>query len=159
MTLVALENNRPLGNGRDGPHMPEQRRVGLGNTNPVAMLGSALGLGAPPIDYRKAKQRKSESPQNVFQTTTEPVFLVQSGEGAGFYFPPAETKAEQRAKVLRPEGQVVLFKKIIEDWGFEDREAATLLGFETASDIDEIYLGVMPVRQRDANDRLRTIFV
>lgn len=127
------------------------------------MLGSALGLGAPPVDYRKATQRKSESRQDVFQTTTEPVFLVQSGEGAGFYFPPAdgrsivETKAEQRAKLLRPAGQVVLFKKIMEDWGFDDQEAATLLGFEAASDFEEIYLGLKPVSQRDANDRLRAI--
>lgn len=163
MTLVTLENNRPLGNGRDGPHIPEQRRVGLGNTNPVATLGSTLGFVAPSIDYRKARQRKSDPSQEVFQTTTEPVLLVQRGEGAGFYFPPAEgrliveAKAEQRAKLLRPSGQVVLFKKIMEDWGFDNGEAAILLGFEAASDIREIYLGMRSVRQRDANDRLRAI--
>jgi hypothetical protein len=62
-----------------------------------------------------------------------------------------------QAKVLKPAGQVVLFKKVMEDWGFDEKEAATLLGFEVGLDIKEIYMGVRPVGHRDANDRLRAV--
>jgi hypothetical protein len=62
------------------------------------------------------------------------------------------------AQLLRKRpGQVILFQKIMEDWGFSDQEAATLLGFESASDIEEIYSGTKPVGHRDANDRLRAV--
>jgi Protein of unknown function (DUF2384) len=61
------------------------------------------------------------------------------------------------AEALKPAGQVVLFKKTMEDWNFTDEEAATLLGFEAAFDIGEIYLGMKPVGHRDANDRLRAV--
>ena len=37
--------------------------------------------------------------------------------------------ADAQLLTKRP-GQVILFQKIMEDWGFSDQEAATLLGFE-----------------------------
>ena len=45
----------------------------------------------------------------------------------------------------------------MEDWGFDEREAGTLLGFESGLDVKEIYLGMRPVGHRDANDRLRAV--
>ena len=45
----------------------------------------------------------------------------------------------------------------MEQWGFSEKEAATLLGFENAADIGEIYAGRKPVGHRDANDRLRAV--
>jgi hypothetical protein len=69
----------------------------------------------------------------------------------------ADAKILPRANALKPPGQIVLFQKIMEDWGFSDQEAATLLGFESASDIREIYRGTKPVGHRDANDRLRAV--
>jgi hypothetical protein len=163
MTLVNLENNRPLENGRDGQYLAEKRSVGLGNTDPVATLGSPLGIGVPSVDYRKTRQRKSESPQEIWHAPTEPTLFVQIAEGEKFYFSPAESRFVFEAmpplwtKVAKAPGQVLLFKKVMDDWDFDDREAATLLGLEAASDVEEIYLGVRPVRQRDANDRLRAI--
>ena len=69
----------------------------------------------------------------------------------------AQIEFSQKAKVLRPSGQVALFKRIMADWDFNEREAAILLGFEAASDIREIYSGIRPVGHRDANDRLRAL--
>jgi hypothetical protein len=62
------------------------------------------------------------------------------------------------ASVLpRRAGQVVLFQRIMGDWGFGDQDATTLLGIDTALDIQEIYQGLKPVRSRDSNDRLRAV--
>ena len=83
------------------------------------------------------------------------VFSIQTKGGAVLH---GEGRLIADATVLpRPKGEVVLFRRIMEDWGFNDQEAATLLGYDAASDIEEIYTGVKPVRQRDANDRLRAI--
>jgi hypothetical protein len=91
------------------------------------------------------------------------MFEAQTGGAADLYRRLAgrvviiETKVRQPIRGFKPAGQVVLFRKIMDDWNFNDQEAATLLGFEAASDIDEIYMGRKPVRHRDANDRLRAV--
>lgn len=66
-------------------------------------------------------------------------------------------KRMEKMGALKPAGQVILFHKIMQDWDFTDQEAATLLGFEAAADIGEIYLGTKSVAHRDANDRLRAV--
>lgn len=100
----------------------------------------------------------------ILEGLTDPVFIVQAARAADLYVrsPEGTLVLEARvtteeAKPLKPAGQIVLFQKVMEDWDFNEQEAATLLGFEAASDIRDIYAGRKPVGHRDANDRLRAI--
>jgi hypothetical protein len=45
----------------------------------------------------------------------------------------------------------------MEDWDFDDKAAAILLGFNAATEIREIYSGMKPLVQRDTNDRLAAV--
>lgn len=160
-----LEFNRSLGNGRDGPpDISVRGGVGLGNTNPIATLGSTFGSGAPSVV-------PSEPQGGSWRSKSSPEFVRQAESGADVVYRLEElwviaqvkhwrsfvNVARARPKVLKPTGPVVLFQKIMEDWGFSDQDAATLLGFEAAADIGQIYAGVKPVGHRDANDRLRAV--
>ena len=82
------------------------------------------------------------------------VAYVVTGRHAGVI---VGTMVPQGVRIGKPAGQVVLFRRIMEDWDFNDKDAATLLGFEAAADIGQIYLGMKPLGHRDANDRLRAI--
>jgi hypothetical protein len=167
-----LEYNRPLGNGRD----ERGAGTGLANTDPVATRGPMLGSTVHREeairrmwetffrDYRDAMRAWQFLLQHDSDVTHEWQILghsllrdeamkAQLVERARDVF----TAAWSQTRVFKPAGQVVLFKKVMEDWGFNDQEAATLLGFETATDISEIYLGRKPVGHRDANDRLRAV--
>lgn len=57
----------------------------------------------------------------------------------------------------KPAGQIKLFQSVVDDWGFSELEAATLLGFEKSSDIRDVLSGRRAIGQRDANDRLRSV--
>jgi hypothetical protein len=139
LDILDINNNQRLGNGKDGPHISVgASHVGLGNTNPSATQSPTLGASAVLPSYREVI----------------PVDLaVWSAQGGMI----ADAKILPRANALKPPGQIVLFQKIMKDWGFNDQEAATLLGFVSASDIGEIYRGTRPVGHRDANDRLRAV--
>ena len=67
--------------------------------------------------------------------------------------PPTPVSATPR----KPAGQVALFKIVMDEWGFSEKEAATVLGFENIADIRAVLSGVRPVGHRDANDRLRAV--
>jgi hypothetical protein len=148
--LDIIHNNRRLGNGKDVPHITPQSG-GLSNTNPIDTRGLTFGSSAPMVEYSEA--RASHLLPELRVHTTQVDLLVWSGQGGMI----AEAKVFPRAEVLKPPGQVVLFQKIMEDWGFSDQEAAMLLGFEAESDIAEIYLGTKSVEHRDGNDRLRAV--
>ena len=161
--LDNLEHNRRVRNGRDGPLTTVRPSTGLGNTNPVATLGSTLGSGAPMVVYGNVGVGKTSVVRQMLEGMADPVFVVQASGGADLYVRSAEgvliieTKAVDQGKPLKAAGQVVLFKKVMEDWGFDEKEAATLLGFESGSDVKDIYLGLKRVGHRDANDRLRAV--
>src|SRR5260370_32740864 len=154
--MDVLEYNQRLGNGKDGLHIHMRSGAGLANTNPIATQGPAFS--SP--DLRTPTRGQLHALEAVDLTVGSPSLgtaaLVQievkwSGEGGMS----VDAKILPRARALKPAGQVILFQKIMEDWAFTDQEAATLLGFESAVDIGEIYLGTKPVGHRDANDRLR----
>lgn len=161
--LDSLEYNRNTRNGKDGPRLPGTSGLGLGNTNPVATRGSTFGADAP-VPYKTVIALVEVPGYTVHEFPLEQSFLLQGptdisvvthSRGSAWFA--IEARAEHDAKALKPAGQVVLFKKVMEDWGFKQNEAATLLGFETGSDIKEIYLGLRPIEHRDANDRLRAV--
>jgi len=158
--LDNLEHNRKVRNGRDGPFTTVTPSTGLGNTNPAATLGSTFGSGAPVILHGRRGVGKSVALQELVEGL-DPVLAVQGGSivvahSIGGRVVLFENSAAE-SKVLRPEGQVVLFKKVMDQWDFSDEEAAMLLGFEDAADIQDIYEGRKPVGHRDANDRLRAV--
>jgi hypothetical protein len=161
--LDNLEHNQS--NGNDGPTTPTMPHPGLGNTNPVATLGSTLGAGAPvTIVYGRPGVGKTAIVERALERLSSPAFVVQGADiGADFYvrsdqgYLVFEMKQVDERRPVKPSGQVVLFKKVIEDWDFSEREAATLLGFESSSDLKDIFLGLKPVGHRDANDRLRAV--
>ena len=158
-----LEHNRKLRNGRDGVFTTVMPSTGLGNTNPVATLGSTLGSGAPVAVSGRPGIGKTSLVEKLLERMTDPVLLMQVSGGVDLYVRSGEgvliieTKVVQQGKPLKAAGQVVLFKKVMEDWGIDEREAATLLGFESEADLKEIYFGLKPVGHRDANDRLRAV--
>ena len=155
MTMLESEYGRSLGNGKDGQYITVWPLRGLvGNTVPNATWGSTLGSGAPLGKAGSGESRSQQETFGVFGVQVDPLVARFSGEGGMI----ADAKVLPRAKAaLKPGGEVVLFQRIMEDWSFSDEEAATLLGFEAALDIDEIYRGSKPVGHRDANDRLRAV--
>lgn len=143
--------NRRNGSSPNGP-----TAWGLGNTNPLATRGPTLGLGRPSPSVGEAeRQYPSGGLSDLARTQQRRAFDLVVG-GLSQHTVVIEAK-DLRAPAQRPAGQVALFQKIMEDWGFSDQEASILLGFESASHLHEIYLGVRPVGHRDANDRLRAV--
>jgi hypothetical protein len=150
-----LERGQRLRNGKDGPQLPIGAIKALGNTEPRATLGSTFGTDVP-VPTRETFVAESELlPVHtiVVQAAGEPIWTVS--------LPASSLKGSLRYQIqemaFKPTGQVVLFRKIMEQWAFSDDEASTLLGFEDAADIRDIYDGRKPVGQRDANDRLRVV--
>jgi len=163
-----LEHEKRLRNGKDELYIPVWSREGLGNTNPTATLAPTLGSSAVTTKVLTIAQSEVAMPgidpqlpdaignllRNVEVATAHlPVVYMRLGEHLVVF----ETKLREPTRGFKPAGQVVLFKKIMEDWNFNNQEAATLLGFEAAQDINEIYTGMKSVRHRDANDRLRAV--
>lgn len=148
--LDNLEDNRTL--GRDSRNSPA-RGGGLGNTNPVATKSFTGWYVMPLVDTGEPRRGKSDwARENLMQVlVAQPESLVTQ------FGLTADAVVVPRSRSLRPEGPVVLFQRIMGDWGFSDKDAATLLGFEVGPDIREIYLGIKPVRHRDAKDRLRAV--
>jgi hypothetical protein len=156
-----LDIDGKLRNGKDRPPVPAPFLLGLGNTNPIATRGPTLGLGSPLGTYAEAERGASVGIVRG-GSIGEALALQFKKESEGYVGTSErplvlEAKGTARKPTLKPAGQVVLFEKVMEDWGFGDQEASTLLGFEAASDIREIYRGAKPVGQRDANDRLRAV--
>jgi hypothetical protein len=158
--LNTLNYNGRLGDGNDDPHIPVRSGAGLGNTNPIATLGSTLGSGAAWVEQLPSRAKEWEPSERQAQVihflVAKPLTLGSPEFGTPTLETHAAAVAPQSAK-FKPAGQVVLFQRVMEDWGFNDQEAATLLGFESASDMREIYSGSKPVGHRDANDRLRAV--
>ena len=164
--LNTLNYNGRLGHGNDDTHIPMRSGAGLESTNPVATLGFTLESGAawvehgeePPRSGRAKQWEASEQQAQVIHfLRAKPLTLGSPEFGTPTLGTPAGAVAPQSAKFFKPAGQVVLFQRVIEDWDFNHQEAATLLGFEAASDMLEIYSGSKPVGHRDASDRLRTV--
>jgi hypothetical protein len=138
-----------LSNGRDRSSMP-----GLGNTNPVVGLGPTLGRL---VEYSEKEGLgwRQATPEDLLQPPhkkgTVVIYSPLGSPGSRFGV------LGRASRPFRPKGQVVLFKKVMEDWAFDKSEAASLLGFENAADIGEVYAGAKPIGFRDANDRLRTV--
>lgn len=70
---------------------------------------------------------------------------------------PPHVQTSSATEEIQPSAPIALFQNIMEDWGFSDEQAATLLGFDDASAMTDLYRGIMTLRQRDAKDRLKAI--
>jgi hypothetical protein len=155
--LDNLERDQILHNGKYRSTTAARPSTGLANTNPVATPGSPLGWDMFASHYA------GDSPKEILERLADSVFAVQEVEDVDIWLRSAEGVVEIRVKraneKTKPKlpGQIVLFKKIMEDWGFDEQEAATLLGLDAPSDVRDIYDGRKPVVHRDANDRLRAI--
>jgi Protein of unknown function (DUF2384) len=168
---INLEYNRPIWNGRDGPDIVRSSS-GLGNTNPIATHAPTFPSGASmrtPFEARPAMgpdfvindintaalagSLTTARIRTLFSDLEVTAVTDARARGATLAQFAGTSSLPASAPVLKPPGEVVLFRKIMDDWGFNDQEAATLLGFEAALDINEIYF----FGQRDANDRLRTV--
>ena len=64
--------------------------------------------------------------------------------------------AHQREQV-RASGEIVLLQRVMIRWGFDDREAACLIGYEDPSWMRSLYGGLSSLRTRDEKDRLRAV--
>ena len=178
--LDNLERNQRLRDDEHGPSTTVRLSTGLANTNPVATRGSPLGSDVfvsywgrdlPSHIAEKYQERVTDDHAldallrwPVPQIRLDSVFADQEVEDVDIWLRSAEgvvvaiqVKRANKETRSKPAGQIVLFKKIMEDWGFDEQEAATLLGLEAASDVRDIYDGRKPVVHRDANDRLRAI--
>lgn len=146
--LDNLEQNQRVGAGVGSLSVIIAPSAGLGNTNPVATLGSMLGLDVRAVSGRAAKPITAQwlAVGQVFPVRDENFALVRSFE-----------VGVSESGVRRPLGQIVFFKKVMEQWGFRDDEAATLLGFDDAADIRDIYRGRKSPEHRDTNDRVRAV--
>jgi hypothetical protein len=155
--LDPRDQGQGLENGRD-----LRPGIGLGNTNPVATLGSTFGSGAPSV-----MRSERSTPSWIVREAVDPHarFVIPGERGqpsferelAFLWLEPETSNLLQRSKSPKPTASVKLFQQIMNDWDFDDQAAATLLGFEAVSDIRQIYAGVKPVGHRDANDRLRSV--
>lgn len=157
-----LEHRRNLRNGRDGQQIAAGSTMALGNTNPLATRGSTFGADAPaPVKTLASIVR--EWGYAPHEHVPEQTFVLQGAGALGVVFSVLESKVvvyriESTQKgASKPAGQVVLFKKVMDQWAFSEKEAATLLGFEHVADIRDIYEGRKTIGHRDANDRLRAV--
>ena len=64
---------------------------------------------------------------------------------------PASARA---ALTGRPIGPVQFFEKLLEAWGLDEQDGATLLGFEKTSLLQDLLRGTVSLRGRDTKDRL-----
>jgi hypothetical protein len=148
-----LPKNRPNGKSEHRASI----RGGLGNTNPHTTSAYILSEATPAELWATHSDQPGASyVRDVFTVRTSIIgvgALTPLKEGV---LHPGHVQPQPR-KAVKPAGQIVLFKKILEDWGFSDREAAILLGFEAASEVREVLSGAKAVRQRDVNDRLRAV--
>lgn len=154
--MDALEYNPGLGNGKggvatlqgpekEGVYEPMSRGVGLSNTNPIAAWG---------LTFSFISRRYTLEAADL--TVSSPTLWTPTFQGGALLS--LEGRMSVDTQLLpKPPGQIILFRKIIQDWGFSDQEAATLLGFEAAADVKEIYVGTKTLEHRDANDRLRAV--
>lgn len=155
--LENLEHTQVRRNGHDTRSIVVSRGTGLANTNPHATHGSTWAGNAPAAETLPS--RSEASPLDFGDHWRLRTFESFSDRGAQQPLAPAAGAPKQAHISAKPKaaGQIVLFGKVMADWAFNDREAATLLGFEAASDMRDIYDGRRSVGHRDANDRLRTI--
>jgi len=165
--------NQPLpgnrSNGKDHERVAKQRwRGALGSTQPTATLGSTLqglvepGTRWPAVDEtsRQVLLLLKDLLHPEWSTRPERVVMhIAPRGGAVAAATEVFAKVDPGIGTERPKatGQVVLLEKVMQQWGFSEKEAAMLLGFEDSSDIREIYDGRKPVGHRDANDRLRAV--
>jgi hypothetical protein len=143
--------------------------MALGNTIPLATRGLTFGADVPesietPRELRAQHMRwRMRLAGGLYGPTPAQPFVDQMTSLADLVTSALEgttglqSESQSAQKTFKPAGQVVLFKKIMEQWGFSEKEASTLLGFEDAADVRDIYEGRKPVGQRDANDRLRAV--
>ncbi len=147
-------------NGRDGAPLTDPTLWGLGNTDPLATRGPTLGLARPSVAPSASEQEQAYPGKEGPLGAAVRMLRLERGPdldygASGARLRIVEAKSAPKPATRQPAGQVVLFQKIMHDWGFGDQDASTLLGFESVSDLREIYLGAKPVGHRDANDRLR----
>ena len=169
--LDVFEYNRGLGNGKVLAPNPVWPGRGLGNTNPIDTQGSVFRSITTELKSRRSLVQRESGPELALRkpgaaqlgfSSDPPNVTVnerESGADRRIFSSDQDSLIGElpRAKLPKPAGQVVLFRRVMEDWSFSDDEAATLLGFEAASDINQIYVGSKPVGHRDANDRLRAV--
>jgi hypothetical protein len=151
----------PEYNERSGNGLTVWPSTGLSNTDPIATQGLAFfsrHLQTPPPTKVEAEPLTVASPTlgTPDLRQNEPVTAQATLLAEGQLIADAQVLPGTR-RALKPAGQILLFKNIMEEWDFTDLEAATLLGFESAADIAQIYAGARAVGHRDANDRLRAI--
>lgn len=125
-------------------------RYALANTQPLATSGLPTGVAfGSRVIKSSPRQGTLEYPSQQRRRTFHEYSLPLAGPTFRM-IGPATARPQTRVA-----GQVKLFQIVVREWGFTDTEAATLLGFETAADIHDIWDGRRPVAHRDANDRLR----
>lgn len=69
---------------------------------------------------------------------------------------PSGRATATRLKV-RKTGEVQFFERLLQIWGLDERQGATLLGFEQASHVRDLLSGAVSLRRRDAQDRLKNL--
>lgn len=155
-SLVQFPENRS--NGRDKSIRVKQGASGS-LLNQPAMIGTAR-LGIPSQDFIS------------IQPTGRPALGISSVRRAPRNLDPLlddllrrtqelvhRTASQTEHVPVRPAAQIRVFQRVMEEWDFNDREAAILLGFERAAVVQDLYKGLTSLRLRDANDRLRAVLL
>lgn len=152
---------------------PENRKNGLYVDNPLerqaatlgpagvsqALLPPALGplFGTRVLPPREGEGAGSESPFNPAQGTLDELHRRVAELHTQSQALLQTVMAPRVERRVQPSGPIVLFEQIMTDWGFNEQEAAAVLGFETPSAVRDLYRGLTSLRQRDSKDRLRAI--
>lgn len=149
---------------RDGENSPLVNNGWVRETevsNPVTMRGETLGTGWPLADdlnqCEKFQSHSADARPN--SRWTQSVQFGSTLPSVGTTSTTVLDNLSLSSSVVKPRvaGQIVLFRKIMDDWGFRQQEAGILLGAENPSAIQEIYDGWKAVATRDAIDRLRAV--
>lgn len=129
----------------------ERQRLGNG-VNPPFGNTVARGLGGGLYSENNplpdAPERVDPSQLPVHSTTLTQQFVFR-----------ARPHAMAASKFVRPTGPVKLFKRVTEDWGLNEGQAAKLLGFRDERDVRDLFAGIRGLSQTqiDAVDRLKAI--
>jgi hypothetical protein len=132
-------------NGED--HRPPPQ----GNTNP--QLRSVLPSTSPLEFKGNFTQARSlggirDLPAGIYQGTGNLGWIILGA---------LEAPGPLKARDLELAGEIALFREIMKDWDFDDRQASALLGYVDSTFATDLFKGLATIRQRDAEGRLLAV--
>jgi hypothetical protein len=126
--------------------LPNGLASATGNTVPRDVRGGFYPKNNPPPE----RTTRSAGPDSVVALPHGTQVVIEFKLAS----PPVSA-----SKFVRPSGPIKLFKRVTENWGLNESQAAKLLGYREARDVRDLFAGIRDLTQTqvDAVDRLKAV--